>query len=113
VLPGGHSSSGFALVAVYFLMLGRSHKLARLALGGALLLGGVFAFGREARGAHFLSHDLWSAALVWFSCLAVYAVGYRGNVWEGPGRVEARPSPIPPSTRTGCPPAPAGPQAAS
>ncbi|MBN8279852.1 MAG: phosphatase PAP2 family protein [Gammaproteobacteria bacterium] len=84
--PGGHSSSGFAFFAGYFLMLGRSRALARRALGLALLIGGVFAFGQEARGAHFLSHDLWSAALVWFSCLAVYAVGYQGNVWENGDR---------------------------
>jgi membrane-associated PAP2 superfamily phosphatase len=80
--PGGHSSSGFALFSLYFLTLGRSRRLARWALGGALLVGGVFAFGQEARGAHFLSHDLWSAALVWFTCVGVYAIGYRGNVWE-------------------------------
>jgi len=80
--PGGHSSSGFALFALYFLTLGRSRRLARLALGGALLVGGVFALGQEARGAHFLSHDLWSAALLWFTCLAVYALGYRGNVYS-------------------------------
>lgn len=82
--PGGHSSSGFALFALYFLALGRNRRLARWALGGALLVGGLFAFGQEARGAHFLSHDLWSAAIVWFACLAVYTVGYRGDVWVRP-----------------------------
>ncbi|MEO7385632.1 MAG: phosphatase PAP2 family protein [Gammaproteobacteria bacterium] len=80
--PGGHSSSGFALFTLYFVALGRHGTVARWALAGALLVGGVFAFGQEARGAHFLSHDLWSAALVWFACLVVYVVGYRGNVWE-------------------------------
>jgi membrane-associated PAP2 superfamily phosphatase len=84
--PGGHSSSGFALFAIYFLMLGRSRQLARWALGAAVLVGGVFAFGQEARGAHFLSHDLWSAAVVWFACLAVYTLGYRGDVWGQPGQ---------------------------
>ena len=79
--PGGHSSSGFALFALYFLTLGRSRSLARWSLGAALMVGGVFAFGQEARGAHFLSHDLWSAAAAWFSCLAVYGLVYRGNVW--------------------------------
>ena len=80
--PGGHSSSGFALFSLYFLYLGRSRRRAGWALAVALLVGGVFAFGQEARGAHFLSHDLWSAALVWFGCLAVYTLGYRGAVWE-------------------------------
>lgn len=76
--PGGHSSSGFALFSLYFATLGRRRRLARWALGGALLVGGVFAFGQEARGAHFLSHDLWSAAIVWFTCLAVYVSPFPG-----------------------------------
>lgn len=80
--PGGHSSSGFALFALYFVWLGRNRRAARQALALALLVGGVFAFGQEARGAHFLSHDLWSAAVVWFVCLFVFAIGYRGSVWE-------------------------------
>jgi len=80
--PGGHSSSGFALFALYFLCLGRNQRRARWALAVALLVGGIFAFGQEARGAHFLSHDVWSAALVWFACLGIYALGYRGEVWE-------------------------------
>ena len=43
------------------------------ALALALTVGGLFAFGQEARGAHFLSHDIWSAAIVWFACLGVFA----------------------------------------
>ena len=80
--PGGHSSSGFALFSLYFLWLGRSRRAARLALALALLVGGLFAFGQEARGAHFLSHDVWSAAVVWCACVGVYVIGYRGSVWE-------------------------------
>jgi len=89
--PGGHSSSGFALFALYFLWLGRSRRAARRALALALLVGGAFAFGQEARGAHFLSHDLWSAAVVWFVCVAVYVVGYRRSVWA-PASVAGRSS---------------------
>ena len=80
--PGGHSSSGFALFPLYFLWLGRNRRRARVALAAAVLVGGVFAFGQEARGAHFLSHDVWSAALLWFACVGVYAFGYKGELWE-------------------------------
>lgn len=104
--PGGHSSSGFALFALYFLWRGRSRGAARWALALALLVGGVFAFGQEARGAHFLSHDLWSAAVVWYACVAVYVVGYRGSVWEPVGV-------SPPSTRTQSPPVQYGPHSSS
>lgn len=90
--PGGHSASGFALFALYFLFLERNRRLARVSLALALSVGGLFAFGQEARGAHFLSHDIWSAAIVWFGCLGVFSLGYRGNVWatgDGPCTVPA------------------------
>lgn len=80
--PGGHSSSGFALFALYFLCLARSRRLARASLALALVVGGIFAFGQEARGSHFLSHDIWSAAIVWFACLGTYTLVYRHNVWD-------------------------------
>lgn len=80
--PGGHSSSGFALFSLYFLYLGRSRRLARASLALALVVGGAFAFGQEARGSHFLSHDVWSAAIVWFACLSTYTFAYKGNVWD-------------------------------
>ncbi|HKU88366.1 MAG TPA: phosphatase PAP2 family protein, partial [Steroidobacteraceae bacterium] len=70
--PGAHSSSGFALVCFYFLFRDRSPRLAAMALLGALLVWAVFALGQEARGAHFLSHDLASLAVVWFVQLGIY-----------------------------------------
>ncbi len=75
--PGAHSSSGFALMAFYFLLRDRRRRAARWALAGSILLGMVFAFGQEARGAHFLSHDLTSAAIAWYVVLALYALVLR------------------------------------
>jgi membrane-associated PAP2 superfamily phosphatase len=71
--PGAHSSSGFALVAFYFLFRDRSLRAATGALIAACLVWAMFALGQEARGAHFLSHDLASLAIVWFVQLGVYA----------------------------------------
>jgi membrane-associated PAP2 superfamily phosphatase len=42
-----------------------------LALAGALCLGALFSFGQQARGAHFLSHDLASVAIAWMMALAL------------------------------------------
>jgi membrane-associated PAP2 superfamily phosphatase len=70
--PGAHSSSGFALVCFYFVLRDRSRRIATAALIGALLVWILFALGQEARGAHFLSHDLASLALVWFVQLGIY-----------------------------------------
>jgi membrane-associated PAP2 superfamily phosphatase len=78
--PGGHSSSGFALLALYFALRDRRPGSARGALVAALGVGALFAVGQEARGAHFLSHDLWSLAIAWFTCLAVYRLGFGGRV---------------------------------
>jgi membrane-associated PAP2 superfamily phosphatase len=70
--PGAHASSGFALMSFYFVMLGHRPKLARRVLAGTILIGAVFSVGQQARGAHFLSHDLTSAALAWFLLLGLY-----------------------------------------
>ena len=70
--PGSHSSSGFALMAFYFLLLGSRPRIARWSLAGAVLIGIIFSFGQQSRGAHFLSHDLASAAIAWFLLLALW-----------------------------------------
>jgi membrane-associated PAP2 superfamily phosphatase len=71
--PGAHASSGFALVCFYFAWRDRARRRARWALAGAIAVGVLFSFAQEARGAHFLSHDLASAALVWTIQLGFYA----------------------------------------
>jgi membrane-associated PAP2 superfamily phosphatase len=71
--PGAHASSGFALFSFYFLFRDRSRRLARWMLVAAITVGIAFSIGQEARGAHFLSHDLTSAAIVWFVQLGLYA----------------------------------------
>jgi membrane-associated PAP2 superfamily phosphatase len=70
--PGAHAASGFALVFGYFLLRERAPRGARWAFLTALLVGTAFSFGQEARGAHFLSHDVTSAAIVWFTQLMLY-----------------------------------------
>ena len=69
--PGAHSSSGFALMSLYFALRERRALLARWLLAGAVLVGVIFALGQQARGAHFLSHDLTSAMLAWWLLLAL------------------------------------------
>jgi membrane-associated PAP2 superfamily phosphatase len=80
--PGAHSSSGFALMALYFALRERHRRAAGCALVLAILVGAVFSFGQEARGAHFLSHDLWSAFIVWFVELALYWGVFHARLWR-------------------------------
>lgn len=71
--PSGHASAGFALLAFYFagLSLG-SRRLAQAGLWGGLAAGMAFGMARVAQGAHFLSHNLWSALVCWLVILALY-----------------------------------------
>ncbi|MBC8027933.1 MAG: phosphatase PAP2 family protein [Steroidobacteraceae bacterium] len=82
--PGAHSSSGFALVCFYFLWRDRSPRRARWALAAGLAIGCAFSIGQEARGAHFLSHDLTSAAIVWCIQLALYARWFNASSRSSP-----------------------------
>ncbi|HET9473635.1 MAG TPA: phosphatase PAP2 family protein, partial [Steroidobacteraceae bacterium] len=70
--PGAHASSGFALVCFYFVLRDRSTALARSGLAIGTGIGIIFSIGQESRGAHFMSHDLVSAAIVWSVQLALY-----------------------------------------
>ncbi|HXF67624.1 MAG TPA: phosphatase PAP2 family protein [Burkholderiales bacterium] len=73
--PSGHASAGFSLLAFYF--AGRAlgnRRLARAGLWGGLAAGTAFGMVRVAQGAHFLSHNLWSALVCWLVILALYIV---------------------------------------
>ena len=81
--PGAHSSSGFALLCLYFVFRDRSRRVARGLLATAIAVGIAFSIGQEARGAHFLSHDLASAGIVWFAQLGLYALYARTPASSG------------------------------
>lgn len=70
--PGGHASSGFSLLALFFLLRDKRPRTARAALVFALGLGAVFSLGRMMQGAHFLSHNLWTLLFDWTICLLCY-----------------------------------------
>ncbi|WP_430432825.1 phosphatase PAP2 family protein [Methyloversatilis sp.] len=59
-LPSGHAATAFMWLALLPVLVGARRQLA---LAGVLLLGGVAGTVQVARGAHFPSHILLSAAL--------------------------------------------------
>lgn len=71
--PGGHASSGFAFLGGYFAFRRTDERMARLWLVGATLAGLLFGLAQQWRGAHFMSHTLWSAAVCWTVALLVDA----------------------------------------
>ncbi|WP_112991693.1 phosphatase PAP2 family protein [Herminiimonas fonticola] len=69
--PGGHASGGFALVAGYFSFKEDRPAWARMFLITGLVFGFVMGFVQIVRGAHFLSHNLWTLWLVWALCFVL------------------------------------------
>ena len=73
--PAGHASGGFAWFSVFFALRRRSIPWYPASLLLPLLLGFVFGLAQQARGAHFLSHDLvtlatcWMCSVVWMRLL--------------------------------------------
>ena len=63
--PAGHASTGFAFMAAYFGLKQSGAPTARTWLGLAVLLGFVLGISQQVRGAHFMSHTLWTAWLCW------------------------------------------------
>ncbi len=70
--PGGHAAAGFGMFALFFALRDRKPRLANAALIGASSLGILFSIVRIVQGAHFLSHNLWTAGLCWLICLGLY-----------------------------------------
>lgn len=70
--PAGHASAGFAWVALYFVGLHSNSSWRWPALFFSLFLGVLFGVSQQLRGAHFLSHDLWSFGCCWMVSLVCY-----------------------------------------
>jgi membrane-associated PAP2 superfamily phosphatase len=63
--PAGHASAGYAWLALYFFLSATLPRLRWLGLAMGLVLGLAFSITQQLRGAHFLSHDLWTLMLCW------------------------------------------------
>ena len=82
--PAAHASSGYALLALYFVLRERSRRAALFGLASGLGLGLVFGIAQQARGAHFISHDVWSAMIVWTVSLSLYTFVFQARLWNAP-----------------------------
>ena len=80
--PAAHASSGYALMALYFVFLERSRRLALAGLACGILMGLIFGLAQQSRGAHLLSHDMWSAMFAWLIPLSVYTFAFKRRLWR-------------------------------
>lgn len=95
--PAGQASAGYAWVTLYFFLLVTRPQLRWAGLALALLAGAVLGFGQQLRGAHFVSHDMWTLVTCWLVALAGYLLFFG-----------ARRAPVTAGSRTGSYPSGAG-----
>lgn len=79
--PAGHASAGYAWFVLYFVMLFRKPEWRWYALMFPLLVGGVFGITQQLRGAHFISHDMWTMGICWFYA-ALFAPIQQDRFWR-------------------------------
>jgi membrane-associated PAP2 superfamily phosphatase len=70
--PAGHAGAGYAWVALYFFFLARRPGWRWRGLAIGLGAGAIFGAAQQLRGAHFLSHDLWTLMICWSMALLLY-----------------------------------------
>ena len=72
--PGGHASSGFMVMGLFFAFWRERPRLAWGLVAAGVVLGLVMGYGQVMRGAHFFSHNLWAGWWVWFSQVVAYGL---------------------------------------
>ncbi len=90
--PAAHASAGYALMALYFIFRDGHKRMAYGGLAAGLIIGTLFAFGQQARGMHYASHNVWSVAICWYGVLFLYLVPFRRRA-NGPMRMASGPRP--------------------
>lgn len=75
--PAGHASAGYAWVSLYFFTLMVRPAWRWMALAAGLMIGAIFGWTQQVRGAHFLSHDLWTLLICWVVALGLFMVWQR------------------------------------
>ena len=71
--PAGHAATGFSFFAGYFAFRRTDRRQALAWLAAAGFSGLLLGLGQQWRGAHFMSHTLWSGVVCWCTALAIDA----------------------------------------
>jgi membrane-associated PAP2 superfamily phosphatase len=72
--PAGHASAAFAFLAGWFALRHVTPGMARVWLVTAGVAGLVLGLAQQWRGAHYMSHTLWTAWVCWSVALAIDVV---------------------------------------
>ena len=77
--PAGHASAAFAYIGGYFVLRRVSMRAAWVWLGTALVAGLALGLSQQLRGAHYMSHTLWTAWVCWVVGFAIDVMVTRRN----------------------------------
>ena len=72
--PAGHASAGFCFLSGYFWLRVKAPRAANAWIAVTLLTGAVIGVAQQVRGAHYISHTLWTAWLCWAAAGLAYCV---------------------------------------
>lgn len=75
--PAGHASIGYTLLAFYFFFTETAPRFKYYGLGFGMIVGLLFGLSQQIRGAHFISHDLWTMTICWFLSLLWYLILFK------------------------------------
>jgi membrane-associated PAP2 superfamily phosphatase len=77
--PAGHASAGYAWIWLYFFFAVTRPEWRWRGLAVGLAIGCIFGVAQQLRGAHFLSHDLWTVMICWTVSFAMSRVMLPNN----------------------------------
>jgi membrane-associated PAP2 superfamily phosphatase len=69
--PAGHASAAFAYAGGFFVLRRVSPRAASLWLGASLAAGLALGLSQQWRGAHYMSHTLWTGWICWVVGFAI------------------------------------------
>ncbi|RYF75094.1 MAG: phosphatase PAP2 family protein [Comamonadaceae bacterium] len=72
--PAGHASAAFSYLGGWFALRRVSPPIAWRWLAISLLIGFALGLGQQVRGAHYMSHTLWTAWICWSVGLSIELV---------------------------------------
>lgn len=80
--PASHASVGFSWLALFFYFKVTPKKssskiIPAIVLASVIMVGFVFGFAQQLRGAHFISHDVASFIICLVTAISVYSLAYR------------------------------------
>jgi membrane-associated PAP2 superfamily phosphatase len=88
-LPAGHASSALWLAGLCVWWLPHRPRIAAAVFGAGLAAGLALGWVQQLRGAHFLSHTMWS---MWITAALIWAL-LSGLAWVQHARLQAQPHP--------------------